>query len=71
MRIVKNGPFTMVGHGVVVAKSFPESYCVLVGAPASFMRTLYPGNYPRHKSQNECHGFIPNPKFRIRGVSAS
>ena len=34
------GPYTMVGAGAVVTKSFPEGHCVLVGNPARKIRDL-------------------------------
>ena len=34
------GPYTMVGAGAIVTKSFPEGRCVLVGNPARKIRDL-------------------------------
>lgn len=34
------GPYTIVGAGAVVTKSFPEGHCVIVGNPARIIRHL-------------------------------
>jgi len=34
------GPYTVVGAGAIVTKSFPEGHCVIVGNPAKLMRKL-------------------------------
>lgn len=57
------GPFTVVGAGSVVTKSYPEGYCVLVGAPARPIRSINPNTCQRHRSKHEYHGFIPHAEF--------
>lgn len=57
------GPFTIVGAGSVVTRSFPEGYAVIAGNPARKIRDLKPEECPRHVSPHEYHGFVAKKDF--------
>jgi acetyltransferase-like isoleucine patch superfamily enzyme len=45
---VELGPYTIVGAGAIVTRSFPDGYCVLAGNPARVLRLLDPSNLNEH-----------------------
>lgn len=66
------GPFTIVGAGSVVTKSFPEGYAVIAGNPARKIRDIDPSQCARHVSRYEYHGFVSKEgfeKFRARELN--
>lgn len=51
------GDHTVVGAGAVVARSFPDGYCVLGGVPARLIKKLDPARIREHRNQYEYVGY--------------
>lgn len=60
---VELGPYTVVGAGSIVTKSFPEGYCVIAGNPARIIRQLDRHQCVEHQSVHRYNGFIRSDKF--------
>jgi len=60
---VKLGSRTIVAAGSVVAKSFPEGYCVIAGSPAKIIRYLDKEKFMSWQDEEEFYGFIPKDVF--------
>jgi len=54
---VEIGDHTVVAAGAVVAKSFPDGYCVIGGVPARVLKTLDRGQVVEHRNPIEYIGF--------------
>lgn len=60
---VQLGPYTVVGAGSIVTKSFPDGYCVIAGNPAKVIRPLNRADCVAHQSAHRYHGFIRADQF--------
>ena len=60
---VELGPFTVVGAGSVVTKSFPDGYCVIGGNPARVIKQLEREKCVPWTYDIECCGFVPKAEF--------
>jgi len=59
------GPFTIVGAGAIVTKSFPEGKCIIAGNPAKKIKELDPEKCVPFHSKKPYNGYIPNYKFEV------
>lgn len=57
------GPRTIVAAGAVVAKSFPDGFCVLAGVPAKIIKILDKDKFQPWHLENEYYGYIPKDNF--------
>ncbi len=60
---VKLGPYTIVGAGSIVTKSFPKGYCVIAGNPAKIVKKLNPKECISHESEFKYNGYIKSSIF--------
>ncbi len=60
---VKLGTRTIVAAGSVVAKSFPEGYCVIAGSPAKIIRYLDKEKFMSWQDEEEFYRFILKDVF--------